>query len=104
MTQQGSTERNEFLEMDGLFWESETHEWFHDKTSTRYAQKKSVLSGTGEVDDALNVACFVVRNKQTGEYDRVVMDVTSNEVVYETKKLEDLGYHIDTLKVKKRFA
>jgi hypothetical protein len=24
--------RNEFLEMDGLFWESETHEWFHDKT------------------------------------------------------------------------
>jgi hypothetical protein len=34
----------------------------------------------------------------------VVMDVTSNEVVYETKKLEDLGYHIDSLKVKKRFA
>ena len=103
-TKEDYMERNEFLEMDGLFWESETHEWFHDKSSTQYAQKKSVLSGTGEVDDALNVACFVVRNKQTGEYDRVMMDVKSNEIVYETKKLEDLGYHIDSLKVKKRFA
>ena len=27
-------DRNQFLESDGLFWESETHEWFHDKIST----------------------------------------------------------------------
>lgn len=36
-------DRNQFLESDGLFWESETHEWFHDKTSTDYARKNSIL-------------------------------------------------------------
>jgi hypothetical protein len=96
-------ERNEFLEMDGLYWESETHEWFHDKTSTQYAGKKSVLWGSGEQDDALNVACFVVRNKETGEYDRVMMDKETNEIIYDTKSLEEMGYHIDKLKVVKRF-
>ncbi len=95
-------ERNEFLEEDGLYWESKTHEWFHDKVSTGYAQKNSVLWGSGEVDDKLNVACFVVRNKDTGEYDRVMMDVETNQVIYETKVLEDLGFHIDKLKAIKR--
>jgi hypothetical protein len=98
------TERNEFLESDGLFWESETHEWFNDKISTQYARKKSVLWGSGEQDDALNVMCFVVRNKETGEYDRVMMDKDKNEVIFETKGLEDLGYHIDKLKVLKRLS
>lgn len=96
-------ERNEFLEMDGLFWESETHEWFHDKISTNHARKKSVLWGSGEQDDALDAACFVVRNKETGEYDRVLVDRKTNEVIFNTKSLEDLGYHIDRLKVVKRF-
>lgn len=95
--------RNEFLEMDGLFWESETHEWFHDKTSTQYARKNSVLWGSGEQKDALNVMCFVVRNKETGEYDRVMMDKEKNEVIFETKSLEDMGYEIDRMKVQKRF-
>jgi hypothetical protein len=31
-------ERNKFLEIDGLFWESKTHEWFNDKGSTSYAK------------------------------------------------------------------
>ena len=97
-------ERNEFLESDGLFWESETHEWFHDKISTNYARKKSVLWGSGEQDDALDVACFVVRNKETGEYDRVMIDRPTNEIIYTTKVLEDLGYQIDRLKVLKRFG
>ena len=96
-------ERNQFLEMDGLFWESETHEWFNDKISTQHAGKKSVLWGAGEQGDSLDVVCFVVRNKETGEYDRVVMDSETNEIIYETKSLEDLGYFIDKLKVKKRF-
>ena len=95
--------RNEFLEMDGLFWESETHEWFHDKISTQYARKNSVLWGSGEQKDALNVMCFVVRNKETGEYDRVMMDKEKNEVIFETKSLEDMGYEIDRMKVQKRF-
>jgi hypothetical protein len=98
------TERNEFLESDGLFWQSETHEWFNDKISTQYARKKSVLWGSGEQDDSLNVMCFVVRNKETGEYDRVMMDKEKNEIIYETKSLEDLGYHIDRLKTLKRFS
>ena len=97
-------ERNEFLEADGLYWESESHEWFHDKISTRYARKKSVLWGSGEQDDSLDVICFVTREKSTGEYDRVMMDIKTNEIVYATKSLEDLGYHIDRLKVIKRFG
>lgn len=95
--------RNEYLEMDGLFWESETHEWFNDKIGTNHARKKSVLWGSGEQEDSLDMMCFVVRNKETGEYDRVLMDKESNEVVYSTKSIEDMGYHIDRLKVLKRF-
>jgi hypothetical protein len=96
--------RNEFLEMDGLFWESETHEWFHDKSSTQYARKNSVLWGSGEQKDALDVACFVVRNKETGEYNRVMVDRERQEVVFETKSLEAMGYEIDRMKVQKRFT
>lgn len=98
-----SKERNEFLESDGLYWESETHEWFHDKISTEYARKKSVLWGSGEQDDSLNVLCLVTRNKETGEYDRVMMDVESNEIIYDTKSLEDMAFQIDKMKVAKRF-
>lgn len=54
-------DRNEFLEMDGLYWESETHEWFYDKSSTHYAQSDNSLNG-----DALpSIYCFVTRNKET---------------------------------------
>ena len=35
--------RNQYLEADGLYWESESHEWFNDNISTQYAHKKSVL-------------------------------------------------------------
>jgi hypothetical protein len=95
--------RNEFLETDGLYYESETHEWFHDKISTRYARKKSILWGSGEQNDSLNVACFVVRNKETGEYDRVMMDVETNQVIYTTKALDVMAAEIDKMKVIKRF-
>lgn len=33
-----------------------------------------MLWGSGEQDDALNVACFIVRNKETGEYNRLILD------------------------------
>lgn len=95
--------RNEFLESDGLFYESETHEWFNDKINTQYARKKSILWGSGEQDDALDVACFVVRNKETGEYDRVMMDRPTNEVIYSTKSLDEMHGQIDRMKVVKRF-
>jgi hypothetical protein len=95
--------RNEFLETDGLYYESETHEWFHDKISTRYARKKSILWGSVEQNDSLNVACFVVRNKETGEYDRVMMDVETNQVIYTTKALDVMAAEIDKMKVIKRF-
>ena len=95
-------ERNEFLENDGLYFESETHEWFNDKISTNYARKKSI-SSSGEQNDFLDIVCFVVRDKATGEYNRLIMDVPTNEIIYETKSLEDLGFQIDKLKVIKRF-
>jgi hypothetical protein len=98
-----SEERNQILESDGLYWESDTHEWFHDKISTEYARKKSVLWGSGEQDDALNVLCLVTRNKETGEYDRVMMDVETNEIIYDTKSLEAMSFQIDKMKVAKRF-
>jgi len=97
------SERNEFLEMDGLYYESETHEWFHDKTSTQYARKKSVLWESGEQNDALNVVCFVVRDKESGEYDRLMLDKDSEEVIFDTKSLEAMGYEIDRMIVIKRF-
>ena len=91
--------RNEFLEMDGLYWESETHEWFHDKSSTNYAQTDNGLN-----KDALkNIYCFVTRNKETGEYDRVMMDSKTNEVIFDTKELEVMTFEIDKMKVAKRF-
>lgn len=96
-------ERNEFLERDGLYWESETHEWFHDKISTRYAVDRSVLWGSGEQNDSLNVACFVVRNKESGEYDRVMLDTVKNEIIFDTKSLEEMAFEIDKLKTIKRF-
>lgn len=92
-------ERNEFIEMDGLYWESETHEWFHDKTSTNYAQ-----TDRGLHKDALpNIHCFVTRNKKTGEYDRVMMDSKTNEIIYDTKVFEEMAAEIDKMKVMKRF-
>jgi hypothetical protein len=94
-----NTERNEFLEIDGLYFESETHEWFHDKTSTNYARTDNGLN-----KDALkNIYCFVTRSKETGEYDRVMMDSKTNEVIFDTKSLEKMGFEIDKMKVAKRF-
>lgn len=91
--------RNEFLEMDGLYFESETHEWFYDKSSTTYAQTNNGLN-----KDALkNIYCFVVRNKQTEEYDRVVVDSETNETIFDSKSLEELSFFIDQLKIIKRF-
>lgn len=92
-------DRNEFLEKDGLYWESETHEWFKDNISTNHLQKSSIHG-----DDALpNLYTFVVRNKTTGEYDRIIMDSLKSKVIYETKSLEDLGFYIDKLKIIKRY-
>jgi hypothetical protein len=97
--------RNEFLEIDGLYWESETHEWFHDKISTQYAHKESVLWVSGTQKDGLkNIHCFVVREKSTGKYDRVVLDSNINEVVYSSGSLEEIGGYIDKLKIIKRFG
>jgi hypothetical protein len=91
--------RNEFLEMDGLYFESSTHEWFYDKSSTQYAQTNNGLN-----KDALkNIYCFVLRNKETEEYERVVMDSKKGQIIFATNSLEDLSFFIDKLKVMKRF-
>jgi hypothetical protein len=45
----------------------------------------------------------VVRNKETGEYDRVMVDAKTSQPIYDTKSLEDLSYKIDQMKVTKRF-
>lgn len=92
-------ERNAYLEIGGLSWESESHEWFADNSSTFYAQDDDGLH-----KDALkNIICFVVRNKDNGEYDRVVMDSKKNEIIYDSKSLGEIGSFIAKLKVQKRF-
>ena len=92
-------ERNQYLESDGLYWQSESHEWFNDKTSTNYARTDNGLN-----KDALkNIYCFVTRSKETGEYDRVMMDSKTNEVIFYTKSLEEMAFEIDKMKVAKRF-
>ncbi len=92
-------ERNQYLESDGLYWQSESHEWFNDKTSTNYARTDNGLN-----KDALkNIYCFVTRSKETGEYDRVMMDSKTNEVIFDTKSLEEMAFEIDKMKVAKRF-
>ena len=96
-------ERNEFLERGGLFFESETHEWFTDKNSTDYARKNTIGAKGEKMKDKLNVMCFVVRNKESGEYNRVMIDDKTNQIIYETKSLEGMAGEIDRLKIIKRF-
>lgn len=91
-------ERNKWLEADGLFWESESHEWFHDKSSTNYARIENI-NGVS----LPNLKCFVTRNKETGRYERVVMDSKTNEIVFASDELEAIGGYIDRLKCFKHF-
>lgn len=92
-------DRNQYLEADGLYFESDTHEWFTDKGSSQYAQ-----TDNGQHKDALkNIVCFVVRDKANGQYERVVMDKVTQEPIYATGSLEEIVFFIDKLKVQKRF-
>jgi len=91
-------ERNEFIEMDGLYWESETHEWFHDKQTTRYCRKEDAHGTT------LNWVAFFVRDKSTGEYMRVLMDVDTNQIIRDDISLEEQAVFIDLAKVDKRYT
>ena len=91
-------ERNKFIESDGLFWESDTHEWFNNKSTTTYAQIKNSQG------ISLKLTSFVVRNKETGDYNYVLMDNETNELIYDSTSLEKLGVHIDMMKAIKTFS
>ena len=97
-------ERNIYIEQeDSLFYESETHEWFIDEISTRYARKNSISPRGEDNNDGLDVVCFIVRDKSTGDYERVIIDKGTNDVIYSTLSLEQMGFQIDKLKLFKRF-
>lgn len=103
-TKQKIKERNIYVEQEGpLFHESETHEWFIDKISTQYARKSSISSAGEDNNDGLDVVCFIVRDKSTGDYERVIVDRDTNDVIYSTLSLEQMGFQIDKLKLFKRF-
>ena len=91
-------ERNEFLEADGLFGEVENQEWFNDHSNTQYAQDPGVQGVS-----LPNIMCFIVRDKTTGHYDRVVMDTKENVAVYSSTSLEAIASYIDKLKIIKHF-
>lgn len=90
--------RNQFLEADGLVQETETHEWFLDKTSTQYARMEDRQGVKLE-----NIVAYVTRDKSNGQYERVLVDNNVPEVIFESLKLEDIGFHIDKLKTIKHF-
>lgn len=91
--------RNQFIEHNGLSFESDTHEWFIDKSLTQYAQTDCGLN-----EDALpDIFCFWVRDKSTGEYEKVVMDRDSQEVIH-SSRISSVTMFIDRLKVEKRFG
>lgn len=91
-------DRNEFIESDGLYWTTDTHEWFNNKSLTMYAQKEGIHN-----DALYDIFCFWVRNILTGEYVNVVMDRSVNEIVCSSDSSDVLTF-IDKLKVEKRFG
>lgn len=104
MSQQQPKERNIYVEQEGkLFHESETHEWFIDEISTRYARKNSISPRGDDNNDGVDVVCFIVRDKSTGDYERVIVDRETNEPIYSTLCLEQMAFQIDKLKLFKRF-
>ena len=92
-------ERNKYLEADGLFQETETHEWFLDKSSTQYARQENLQGVKLE-----NIVAYVTRDKSSGQYERVLVDNNVPEVIYASLKLEDIGARIDMLKAVKHFG
>jgi hypothetical protein len=91
-------ERNELLEMDGLYFQSDTHEWFHDKVCTRHARNEDSKGIALK-----HIVAFIVREKSSGKYDRVLMDSNTNTVIYDSPSMEAIASYIDRLKVSKHF-
>lgn len=91
-------ERNKYLEIDGLAYKSDTHEWFNDKHGTNKAQEEDL-----NYVKLPHIICYVVRNIKTGEYDRIVFDKKKNEIIYDTKSIDDLGFFINRMKIAKHF-
>jgi hypothetical protein len=94
-------ERNKFEEMDGLYWESETHEWFRDKLNTQKLHKAS--RGAYLEDELPNLYCFCVRDKETGEYTRVIIDKLTQTPILEAESYMEMASKIDMIKVTRRF-
>lgn len=87
-------ERNKYLEKDGLYFESDTHEWFNDKSVTDYAHKQWATVGKSET---IKLLCFVVRDKKTGSYAWVLVDEETTSPIYTSCSLEDTHCYIDKL-------
>jgi hypothetical protein len=92
-------ERNKYLELDGLVFDNGTHEWFADKSSTSYAHNPN----QNKISLPTYIVCYVVRNKETGEYDRVMVNHKKNQDIFNTKELELMGVEIDKMKLKIAF-
>jgi hypothetical protein len=91
-------ERNEFLEMDGLVHKTNSHEWFNDKVNTIHAQRED-----RNFIKLPHITCYVVRNIDTGEYYRVVLDNKKGEIVYDSKSSEEIWVYVNKLKIVKHF-
>lgn len=91
-------ERNDWIESGGLVLDNGTFEWFADKIATTYAQEKN-RNGIS----LPNIVAYVTRNKETGDYTRVLVDENIGQDIYSSDDLEDICYKIDQLKIIKAF-
>jgi len=91
-------ERNKYLEQGGLVLDNDEFEWFLDKTTTQYAHQENVNGISLK-----NLTAYVVRDKNSGGYSRVLVDNESRQAIHETSSLEGMGAYIDGLKACKWF-
>lgn len=71
--------------------------WYFDELVTDYCMKENI---SGVFLD--NVLAYVVV-LPSGETNRVLVDVNNKEVIYATKRLEEIGVEIDKLKLLKSY-
>lgn len=78
------------------FINPEGYEWYLDKDTTQWAQREDT-QGT----KLPNIIGFFVRKGDDAQ--RVLMDKSTNQVIYSSTNLEAVSCHIDMLKALERY-
>ena len=87
-----------FLSNESPVFISETHEWYLDKDLTQWAHREDRNGST-----LPQIFAYRTKFHQTHEQDYVLVNQAKNQVVYASKRYEDVCCHIDILKLQKQF-